>query len=53
MLKRKEKPWVFGEGPADGLDDTITTAEAKCSTNVCKPRNFFLSLQYNESKILC
>ena len=41
---------VLGEGPTDGLDDVIVTAEAKYLINFIRSgRKFVLSLHYNGS----
>ena len=39
---------ILGEGPTQGLDDMILTAEAKCPINFTQPnKGFVLSLHYN------
>ena len=46
----KKRYLNFGEGPTQGLDDTILTVEVKYPINFTQPRNeFVLSLHYNES----
>ena len=41
---------ILGEGPRQGLNYTILTAEAKYPVNFTQPRNsFVLSLHYNGS----
>ena len=40
---------ILGEGPTQGLDDTILTTEAKYPTNFTQSnRKFILSIHYNE-----
>ena len=47
--KRKDIS-ILGEGPTQGLDDSILTAEAKYPINFTQPRKrFILSLHYNAS----
>ena len=44
---------ILGEGPAQGLDDTTLTAEAKYPINCTQPRKIFvLSLHYNGNSSL-
>lgn len=45
---RKKEILVLGEDPADGLDGTTITAEAKFSINITKSRkSICVSLHYN------
>ena len=40
---------ILGEGPTQGLDDTILTTEAKYPTNFTQSnRKFILSIHHNE-----
>ena len=45
---KKKDILVPGESPAQGLEDTLITEEAKCSINFTRSKlNFCLNLQYN------
>ena len=50
-IDNKEKDMlILGEGPAQGLDDTILTEKAKYLINFTQPnKRFVLSLHYYES----
>ena len=49
-MSSKKDILILGFGPAQGLDDTTLTVEAKYSINVSRSnRKFCLSLHYNGS----
>ena len=52
-IDKKKDILILGEGPTQGLDDTILTREAKYPINFTQSRKrFVLSLHYNGSNSL-
>ena len=52
-IDKNKEILILGEGPKQGLDDTILTAEAKYPINITQSRKrFVLSLHYNGSNSL-
>ena len=48
LIIRGKDILILGEGPAEGLDDTTLTAEAKYPINFTQSgKRFVLSLRYN------